>query len=105
MGMIYPLLVQLHNVVLLILYKLIAVQHVLLACQFAGLCIGVELNLDLALLSRLGSYNYYTITTSCTIDGGQRGILQYVDRCDIRWRNIVDVVSLEAVDDEQGAVL
>ena len=65
----------------------------------------IETYLNLTGLGRLGSYNNYTVTTSCTIDSGQRGVLQDVNAGDIRWRNIVDVVSLEAVDDEQGAVL
>ena len=64
----------------------------------------IERYLYLTFLGTLGSYDDNTVTTLCTIDSGQRGILQDVNRCNIRGRNIVDIRNLETIDDVQWVV-
>ena len=91
--------------VALISYKLVRVEHLLLTCQVLQLAVGVEFNLYLTLLGRLGGNNYYTITASCTIDSGERSVLQYVDRLNVGWWDIVDVILLESIYNIQRLVV
>ena len=85
----------------LILNEFVSIQHFLLACQPRELTIGIEINLHLTSLCRFSSNDNYTITTSCTINSGEGSILQYIDTLDIGRRDVVDVVSLESIDDKQ----
>ena len=50
---------------------------------------------NLAFLTLLGSYEYYTIGTAGTIDSGSRSILQYLDALDILRVDILDTTVLD----------
>ena len=71
----------------------------------ADVQVAIERYRNLTFLGALCGYHDNTITTLRTIDSGQRGILQDVDRGNVRGRNIVDVIHLETIDDEQWVVL
>ena len=90
--------------VILISSKLRSVHQVELLGEVGNGQTTVEANLNLTCCSTLGGDDNNAITTLSTVDSGERGILEHVNRSNIRWRNIVDVVLLEAIDDEQRVV-
>ena len=59
----------------LVAYKLFGVHQVKFLGQVTDRQSAVKAYLYFASLSRLGGYYNYTVTTACTIDGSQRGIL------------------------------
>ena len=79
----------------------LAVVPVASAAEALELTIGIEVNLHLTSLCRFSSNDNYTITTSSTINSGEGSILQYIDALNIGRRDVVDVVSLESIDDKQ----
>ena len=90
---------------ILVVGKLLGVHEVKCLRNVADIQVTIERYGDLTFLGTLCGDHHNTVTTLCTIDGGQGGVLQNVDRGNIRGRNIVDVVHLEAIDNEQWVVL
>ena len=88
----------------LVLGKLLGVHQVELLGYVADVEVAVEAHLHIASLGVLRGDHHNAVTTLGTVDGGQGGILQNINRCDVRGRNIVDVVHLETVHDIEGLV-
>ena len=78
--------------------KLLSIHQVKFLSQMTNLQVGVERHLHLAFLGTLGGHHHNAITTLGTIDGGQGGILQHVDRRNISRGDIVDIIHLETID-------
>ena len=66
--------------------------------------LGVEVNLGLALGGTLGGDYDYAVAALGSVDSGQGGILEDVNRLNIRGGDIVYVVGLESVDDVKRIV-
>lgn len=66
----------------------------------------VVIHRDAVRSAALGSHDDNAVRTARTVDGGREGILQHVDRLDIRSRDVGDALHGETVDDvERRAVL
>ena len=50
-------------------------------------------------LTGFGRHHHHTVGRTRTVDGRRRGILEHLDRLDVRVGEVVDVVDLEPVDD------
>ena len=83
---------------ILVLDEVGGVHKVELACKRAYGEVAVERHLNLTFLGRLGGDDNYTVTTLGTVNGCKGGILENVDRSDVRRRDIVDVICLETID-------
>ena len=89
---------------ILVVGKVLSIHEVEFLGEMADVQVAVETYLDLTFFGTFSGYNHNTVTTLGTVDGCQGGILQNVDRCDIRRGDIVDVVHLETVYNVEGFV-
>ena len=84
--------------------KLLGIHQVELLRYVADVQVAIEAHLHVACLGALRGYHHNAVTTLRTIDGSEGGILQNIDGRNVRRRNVVDVIHLEAINDVERLV-
>ena len=96
-----------HGGLVLVLYEFIGRhrgQRILVG-ELLDTVIDVVVDRDLAGLTALGRHDDNTVGTTGTVDGRREGILQHVDRGNVRSRDVGDALHGEAVDDVERRVV
>ena len=79
-------------------------EHILLLGNLFPAIISIVAHLCLAFLTALGSHQDNTVSTTATIDGGRRSVLQHGDVLNVIGRNVTDTLNGETIDNVQRLV-
>ena len=92
------------SIVPLIIHEIVGTHQIHFLGDMADRPLGIEVNLGLALGGTLGGDYDYAVAALGSIDSGQGGILEDVNRLNIRGGDVVYVVGLESVNDIKRVV-
>ena len=81
------------------------IEYIQRFSYFLPAIISIVTDADFAFLTRLGSYQNYTVGTTRTVDGGRRSVLQDGDIFDVGSGDVGNGFHGEAVNDEQRCVV